>query len=170
MGLDVVFGLLLIVFLVAWAGWLFGISRDYRPLVVGGAAAVVGVTVALLLVNSSRVDEQEEAYSSQVIVFMDAVEVAQEESYRADGSYSEELPDGTQDLAVYDDGLLVNERDFKTELTVEGRSYKLNAEIEGLSFTLDVKRTGGGVEQTRTCEGDAASGCSDGSWSPLSQI
>jgi hypothetical protein len=166
MSIELLFGILMLVFIAAWGLWLFVISRHSKPAIIGGAGLLLVLATALVIVNGERIDNQRQEYRSKIEVFIERVSEAQEVEHRAQGSYSNRLPELDEELLRYEGGLLQEERDLSPRLAADGDEYTVSGQIASEAFTLEVERRGGETVETRTCSASAEAGCVDGAWSP----
>lgn len=166
MGIELLFGLSILALVVAWALWLFWITRESNMGIIGGAVAVVLLAGLVVFVNYERQDEQREDYGDALRDYIAFVQEAQEQEFEQQGAYSEELPEVSEELGTYTGGALQDEQDLDPELTVpDQRSYALTVAVQGEVFTVTVDRTANGqVSEERTCEGSPEAGCVDGVW------
>lgn len=177
MSLDLLFGLALIAFLVAWVAWLIGITRGQRIGIIGGAVAVVAVGVALVIINGQREEQQREDFAEKITAYLGAVAAGQEGAYDADGAYVDAPEDPTEipeifglspEQATYEGGALQETesvagtltRPTKNEYTIEGR-------LGDEEYELEVTRSGGSVQETGTCDvSGPVDRCVDETWEP----
>jgi hypothetical protein len=165
MGVELLFGLSILALIVAWALWLFWITRESNAGIIGGAVAVILLAGFVVYVNAERQDVQREDYGQAVRDYIAFVEGAQEEEFERQGAYSEDLPEVSEDLGTYTGGALQDEQDLDPELSLpDEKSYVLTVSVQGETFTVTVKRTAGQVSEERTCEGSSEAGCVDGAW------
>lgn len=177
MSLDLLFGLALLAFLLAWVGWLVGITRGGRIGIIGGSVAVLVIGVAIVLINGEREDQQREDFAEKIIRYLGAVADEQEAAYMADGAYLEPPEDSSmipdlfglsEELSTYEGGILQETEEVAAELTREREdTYTISGRLGDESYTLEVSRQAGSVEQTRTCDvSGPVAACVDGSWDP----
>jgi hypothetical protein len=166
MSMELLFGLALLLFLVAWGLWLLAISAGSRPGMIVGPVLVIALAAAVVVINGERGEEEREDYRIAIESLIDAVAEAQEAAYEADGAYTEDVPElRDRELTSYDTGLLVDTKDIDTTLVVEEDSYTVSGALEDELYTLEVERSAdGGVEETRTCVAAPEGGCVDGTW------
>lgn len=177
MSLDLLFGLALIAFLVAWVAWLVGITRGMRIGIIGGAVAVVVVGAALVIINGQREDQQREDFAEKITAYLGAVAAGQEEAYDADGAYVDapedpiEIPEIfglSPEQATYEGGVLQETESVEADLTRPAKDeYTISGRLGDESYTLEVSRQGDSVQQTRTCDvSGPVDRCVDETWEP----
>lgn len=165
MSLELLFGLAIALFLVAWALWLFAVTSGFRLGMIGAPILVVVLAAAVVILNGERGDQQSEDYRERIEQFIAEVRSAQEATYEAEGEYADELPELDEQLLTIDGGVLQEEKTLEPTLTTSESGYTVTGVIEGESYSLEVERTGSGqAQETRTCTAAPDAGCVDGQW------
>lgn len=181
MSLELLFGLALLAFLIAWIGWLIGISRGKRVPIIAGAVAVAAVGAAVVIINGQRQDQQREDFAEKITTYIGAVAEAQEEAYEADGAYKE-LPEDQEmvpeifgldgDLVTYEGGTLQeNETIESTLIRPSKNEYSISGRLGDEEYELEVTRSGETVQEIRTCDvSGPVDRCVDGTWEPVGSV
>ena len=166
MGLDVLFGVVVAGFLAAWSIWMISISNDRRATILGTTVLVGLLAVAIIVINTQRLDDQRDSYRDDIVAFIDEAAAEEEEAFTEQETYVEDVPAVAEGDRPIDGGVLQMEVALEPELDGASREgYSVSGKIESEEYTLTVSRTAdGGTEEARTCSANESAGCVDEVW------
>lgn len=169
MNWELVFGLTIVLLLVAWGLWMLAISKGSRAGMVGGFVGVLVLCVCVVLVNGRRSDVKLEEYRTSIERFIDAVSASQEAAFEEDGEYLDELPEIDEALLAFDAGLFQTETELEPALEVSRNGYTVTGTMGDQTYSLEVERIDEGTTEERTCSAAETAGCLAGEWEPGQQ-